>query len=42
MNKEQYVKKVTRHLNCSHKKKKQLRQELLSDIDAALEAGETW
>lgn len=42
MNKTQYVRQVIYHLNCSRFEKERIRQDLLSDIDVALEAGETW
>lgn len=42
MNKAQYVKKVTRHLNASRLEQKRIQQDLLSDIDVAIEAGESW
>ena len=42
MNKEQYVRQVTRHLNASRLEKKRIQQDLLSDIDVAIEAGESW
>lgn len=42
MNKVQYVRQVTHHLNCSRFEKKRIQQDLLSDIDTAIEAGESW
>ena len=42
MNKEQYVRQVLHHLNTSRLEKKRIQQDLLSDMDAAIEAGESW
>lgn len=41
MTAETYVKKITGRLKCSGEKRKEIRQQLLSDVSTALENGET-
>lgn len=42
MNRDKYVKAVTKKLKCSKKKKKEIERELEADIQIALENGEEW
>lgn len=42
MNKDKYVKAVTRKIKCSHKKKAEICRELEADIQTAFENGEQW
>lgn len=42
MNRRSYVKKVVKHLACSKARRDDYVRDLDSDIDAALESGETW
>lgn len=41
MNKEQYLKKVMKNLNCSHRQKREIRKDIENDIDIACEQGES-
>lgn len=42
MNKEKYIKSVIQKLKCSGKKKKEIKRELESNLQTALENGEVW
>jgi hypothetical protein len=42
MNKDRYIKAVTKKLKCSYKKKLEIKRELIADIQSALDQGEEW
>lgn len=42
MNRDKYVKAILKKLKCTGKKKKEIRKELISDIQVAMESGESW
>ncbi|MFA9376067.1 MAG: DUF3887 domain-containing protein [Lachnotalea sp.] len=42
MNKDKYVRAILKKLSCTGKKKKEIEKELISDIQIAMENGETW
>lgn len=42
MNKENYILQVSRHLQCENARKKEITDQLYSDIESALEQGEEW
>lgn len=42
MNKEKYIKKVIRLLNCSQQQKKKIKLDLENDIEMALKNGESF
>lgn len=42
MNKEQYVAQVAKYLTCKKSKRKEITDQLASDIESALEQGEQW
>lgn len=42
MNANQYVNTITRKIRCSGKKKKEIKRQLLTDINMRLEQGEEW